>query len=304
MPSKSRPDSCTRLSSFDELSSFARAFSEGLLNLLVVLGPPGVGKSQTLRYLTGDKSCWISGSATPFGIYVEAYRYQDRQIVLDDVDGLMRDRQGVRLLKALCQTDPKKKVSWQSHAAALAREGIPQSFVTSSPVAIIANAWFDSVDVRALEDRGHVIEFDPPPLEVHQQAAKWFWDQEVFDFVADNLHLIAQHSLRTYVTAWERKRAGLAWKSLVFDRCLSGTAREVAILKADPEFTSEEERVREFVRQGFGCRATYFNYAKQLKAVPDVPRILLLNHAPPAADDSPPSLIEILKRRHRGLGQG
>jgi hypothetical protein len=40
-----------------------------------------------------------------------------------------------------------------------------------------------NADVAALEDRGHVLVFEPTALEVHHQAAGWFWDQQIFDFV-------------------------------------------------------------------------------------------------------------------------
>jgi hypothetical protein len=218
--------------------------------------------------------------------------------------GLARDRQGVRLLKALCQTDPEKTVCWHTLANALEQHGVPQSFKTTSQVAILANTWFFSEDLRALEDRGHVVVFDPPPLEIHRHASEWFWDQEIFDFVAEHLQVMNQHSLRTYVTAWERKRAGLPWHSAVLDRCLVGLAREVAKLKSDPKYTSEEERVRAFVTAGFGCRATYFNHAKQLRPAEQIPRIELTRTGPSTAKTSAETLIEILRRRHKGLGQG
>jgi hypothetical protein len=45
--------------------------------------------------------------------------------------------------------------------------------------------------------------FEPTALEVHRQAAGWYWDQEIFDFIACRLQLIAQHSLHMYMQAWE-----------------------------------------------------------------------------------------------------
>jgi len=303
MPSKSRPVFHTRLTTYQELRRFGEAFAEGHLRLLILLGPPGIGKSQTLREWTSNTSSWIAGNASPFGIYVECYRHRNEPIVLDDVDGLARDRQGIRLLKALCQTDQEKTVCWHTLTHALEQQGVPQSFKTTSQVAILANTWAFSEDVRALEDRGHVVVFDPPPLEIHRQASEWFWEQEIYDFVAEHLHVMDQHSLRTYVTAWERKQAGLPWHSAVLDRCLTGPAREVAKLKSDPRYTSEEERARAFVAAGFGCRATYFNLFNQPAPPEKIPRIELTRTGPPSAPVEE-SLIEMLKRRHKGLGQG
>ena len=242
MKSKSRPAFHTRVETYRDLEMYVDAFSNGHLSLLFVYGPPGVGKSWTMRERVGDRAFTINGTASPFGIYVAAYHHRDEPIVLDDIDGLTANPQGVRLLKALGQTDREKTVSWQTQAAALERENIPKSFKTQSPIAILANSHFASVDAQALEDRGHVIVFAPTPVEVHQKAARWFWDQEVFDFVADHLHNMVRHSFRTYVTASERKKAGLPWQSAVLDRCLSGPALEVAKLRSNPQFQTEEER--------------------------------------------------------------
>src|SRR5262249_6504493 len=55
-------------------------------------------------------------------------------LVLDDVDGLYADRQGIRLLKALGQTEGTKTLSWQSAAPALARHDLPRQFTTTSRV--------------------------------------------------------------------------------------------------------------------------------------------------------------------------
>src|SRR6202142_3163366 len=88
-----------------------------------------------------------------FGIYLQAHEHRNQPIVLDDVDGLYRDRQGIRLLKTLCQTDKVKTVSW--HTAVATRLGIPRQFSTTSKVAIIANQWTSlNPDVAALEDPG------------------------------------------------------------------------------------------------------------------------------------------------------
>ena len=235
---------------------------------------------------------------------MKCFEHRNSAVILDDVDGLARDRQGVRLLKSLCQTDPEKTVGWCTHSSALEKLGVPQTFQTRSQVAIVANAWFFSEDIQALEDRGHVVVFEPSPLEVHLQAAKWFWSQRVFDFVADHLHLITRPSLRLYITAWERMQAGLDWESVILDRCLSGTAKEVAQLRADKSYATEEERVRAFIEKGLGCRATFFNIAKKLRPSEIVPRIALTQSAPRAITDWRETIKEILKGRSKGIGQG
>src|SRR5215472_5317123 len=193
------PPHALRLSTYVELEAYVRAFAEGHLHLLMLFGPPGVGKSRAVRQALDCHVGWISGQATPLGIFLEAYAHRHQPLVLDDVDGLYADRSGIRLLKALCQTEPSKTLSWHTATSILKGRAVPQQFTTTSHVALIGNDWKTlNADVAALEDRGHVLLFEPTALEVHRQAGAWFWDQEIFDFIARHLHLMRQHSLRIY----------------------------------------------------------------------------------------------------------
>src|SRR5262249_49828250 len=213
---------------------------------------------------------WISGQATPLGIYLEAYEYRHLPLVLDDIDGLYTDRSGIRLLKALCQTEPVKTLGWHTRTSFLERRDGPPQFTTNCRVALIGNDWKTlNADVAALEDRGHVLFFEPTAWEVHRQAAGWFWDQEIFDFVAGQLHLTVQHSLRTYGQAWELKQAELDWKRAVLSRCLSGPGLMVARLLGEPSFPNEAARVQAFIAAGGGCRATYYHHARKPRPAND-----------------------------------
>jgi hypothetical protein len=158
--------------------------------------------------------------------------------------------------------------------------------------------------VAALEDRGHVLVFEPTALEVHRQAAGWFWDQEIFDFVAVQLHLTRQQSLRTYRHAWELKQAGLDWRRAVLCRCLTGLGLLVARLKADPSFPSEAARVRAFVAAGAGCRATYYHLARRLRASTPAPAIALPQTTPPKPPGLDPDHLDQLRQRFGHLGNG
>jgi hypothetical protein len=209
------------------------------------------------------------------------------------------------LLKALAQTERTKTLGWHTAAPALHREGVPRQFTTTSRVALVGNDWKTlNADVAALEDRGHVLVFEPTALEVHRHAARWFWDAEIFDFVANHLHLIAQHSLRTYRQAWELKQAGLDWQQGVLCRCLTGTALIVAQLKANRSFGSEAARARAFVQAGAGCRATYFHHAHKLRPLAGTPKIALTQTTPPADALPNADYLDQLRRRFGELGNG
>jgi hypothetical protein len=289
---------------YDELMKYVGAFAAGYLNLLILTGNPGLGKSRLLKAALGPGACVIEGNTTPFGMFLRLFEAIDMPVVIDDVDGLSQNRDAVRLLKCVCQSDPVKMVSWNSDARTLAKKQIPTQFRTTSKIAIIANEWRQlGLDVAALEDRGHLIHFDPDAAEVHRKAAEWFWDQQVFDFIGQRLAWIERPSFRHYVAAAELKQAGLNWKEDILARCLSGKLLVVAQLKASDACSNEADRVNVFIERGHGCRATYFNLARKLPPLVEPDR-LTLNGAPSAVRKPLEELTELLKKRHGRLGRG
>jgi len=56
-------------------------------------------------------------------------------------------------------------LSWHTATPILQRRGVPPQFTTTSRVALIGNDWKTlNADVAALEDRGHVLMFEPTAL--------------------------------------------------------------------------------------------------------------------------------------------
>jgi len=263
-----RLQGAVHISTYRQLEDFISAFAAGHINLLIVVGAPGLAKSRTVRAQLGQGACWIEGNATPFGMYVKLYRYRESFVVIDDVDSLYSDRNGVRLLKCLCQTEPEKSVAWQSAARSLEREGIPREFVSTSRVIIICNDWKTlNRNVVALQDRGHTLVFEPTAEEVHKKTGEWFReDPDIYDWFGENLHLVREPSMRVYLRAAELKRAGMDWMDIVPLAPEDQRQRLVAELQADSSYCTEESRAQEFNSRGGGCRATYFNHSRRLKA--------------------------------------
>src|SRR5277367_4445610 len=231
------------LTTYQRLEAYVRAFAEGHFHLLILIGEGGLGKSRSVRAALGGQGCWIEGNATPFGMYAKLYRHRDEFIVIDDVDGLYGDRSGIRLLKCLCQTEEEKTVAWHSDARSLARQGIPREFTPKSRVVIIANDWKTlNNNVAALQDRGHVVFFEPSAAEIHAQAATWFDDPEIYAWFAANLHRVHTPSLRHYVRARELKAAGMDWTDILAEGDDNRRARLAAELLASPAYDSIEAR--------------------------------------------------------------
>ncbi len=252
------------LSSYDRLEAYLGAFAGGHFNLLILVGAGGLAKSRSVRAVLNGKACWIEGNATPFGMYVKLYRHRDQFVVIDDVDALYADPSGVRLLKCR-QTEEVKAVAWHSDARSLERQGIPREFTTKSRVVIISNDWKTlNKNVAALQDRGHVLLFQPSAAEVHAQAGKWYDDREIYAWFAANLHRIHEPSLRHYVRARELKAAGMDWTDVLAVEAENKRARLAAELLASDAHGSTAARVKAFVEQGGECRATFFNYRRKI----------------------------------------
>jgi len=302
MTSPKRPRNAIVVKTYADFDRYVTAWADGCLNLLILVSRPGLGKSSAVRQALGQRVLWLEGNATPFRIYCSLWKWRHEPIVIDDVDSLYADRSSVRLLKSLCQTEQIKTVSWLTNSATLEKEGIPRQFDTTSRVVIIANEWKTlNANVQAVEDRGHLIMFEPTALEIHRRVAEWFdvEHQQIFDFIGERLHLFSDLSMRLYTNAQELKTARIHWRRVLLGRCLSGPTRLVAELKADPSYATEQDRVKAFIAMGGGCRATYFNHAKKLQPSAPPPRIVLKNAAPRQTHGMH-DLIALLKRRSGG----
>lgn len=262
----SMPEGGITLRTYADFEAYLAAFARGHINLLIVVGPPGLAKSRTVRRMVGDEVCWIEGNATAFGIFTKLYRQRDEFVVIDDVDSLYSDRNGIRLLKCLCQTEDVKTLAWHSASRTLEKAGIPREFSTRSRAIIVCNDWRTlNRNVAALQDRGHVLVFRPTAAEVHERAREWFTDAEILDWFEEHLPHIHEPSLRLYVRAAELKRAGMDWHSVVPLAPATARRQLILMLRSDSSFPTEEARVREFMQRGGGCRATYFNHIRRLR---------------------------------------
>ncbi len=254
------------LVTYAALEAYVKAFAAGHMNLLILVGPPGLSKSRTVRSVLRDTAAWIEGNATAFGMYLELFQSRDRFVVIDDVDSLYSDKNGIRLLKCLCQTEDHKLVAWHSASRTLEKAGVPREFATQSRVIIICNDWRTlNRNVAALQDRGHVLLFRPTAAEVHAKAQGWFQDQEILEWFSSNLHRIPNPSLRLYLRAAELRKAGMDWANCLPVLPENMRKRLVKELMDDASYETVESRAQAFSAQGGGCRATYFNYLRQLR---------------------------------------
>jgi hypothetical protein len=151
---------------FDILHNMTRAACEGNIRAMIVVGPPGVGKSfgveaelekaSFLDTIAGRriKSEVVKGAATPIGLYQMLYKYSDKDnvLVFDDCDMLFYDDLSLNLLKAALDTSKRRKICWNSESRVLRQEGIPEQFDFKGSIIFITNLSFDHIRSKKLQD--------------------------------------------------------------------------------------------------------------------------------------------------------
>ena len=253
---------------FEQFRQYCFSFGQGSLPLLIVVGSPGLSKSRTMAEACPEARIIQGGNLSAFGFYLELYQYKNQPIIIDDIDALYTNRDSVRLLKCVCQTEPTKVCGWHTASKKLPQDnfGNPiKEFKTTSHIAIIANEWKSlNKNVEALADRGHLLSFDPSASEVHENVCGWFKDQEILDYFEEHLGDIHNPSMRTYKAALDLKNAGHDWKTPLLQTWQKPIPEELAIMKLANMKMGEEDKVNLFCRWTGASRATYYRKVKAL----------------------------------------
>lgn len=254
-----------RIKTYDDLSQWSQMFADNKVDVMFLIGNPGVGKTFQLRKLTEDKCRWIAGTMSAYGLYIDLQLNIDAPYVLDDVDSLYADRAAIRTLKQLCSTEKRKTLSWVTGRTMKEDSAILPEFTTGSKVCIIANEWKSlNKNIGAVEDRGIVLNFDPSSEEVHQKAGTWFTDREIYNFIGGKLDLIKSPSFRHYVVAQQVKLAGLDWQTALMERWDLQPEELTYLTLAQQAFPLEHDRKMAWCKITGMSESSYANVKRRL----------------------------------------
>lgn len=110
MRSPEYPDGSIILSTYGELQREATAFGRGHYSEILVIGPPGTGKTkafEAVRDETPHLVAVIGGNAKPLATYAQCYFNSHKLLVFDDAKGLWRSDNIYKQLGDIYSLHPK-----------------------------------------------------------------------------------------------------------------------------------------------------------------------------------------------------
>ena len=317
------PESAMVIRDYARFLELGKQFAEGTIKALIVISGPGKGKSQIMKQALEavrptskddllhaallaelppqpappnlSPGLCVKGDCRPIKFHIKAYQHRDAPILIDDADAFLAKLDNREKVKHLAETDSYKLMSHESFAPQLLQYGVPNEFYTTSPVCILRNAW-DSGDHinQAIEDRGLVVYFDPSWEEVYRYIGEWFWDQEIYDYLLEQLPLLREPSIRPLTKAYHMKLSGSTifnWRTMID----AHTANKSLLMVSEflrKEFNSEADRINAWIKavksvdaDTPASKATWHRYLKELdllmRSGNRPQRILLTRTAPP-----------------------
>ena len=241
---------------FAILDDMTKAAIAGDIRAMIVVGPPGVGKSYGVEYqlekagmfdqISGKKIKYqvIKGAMTPIGLYCTLYKNSDPRnvLVFDDCDSVFQDDVALNILKAALDSGKKRRICWNSDSSMLRREGVPDAFEFKGSAIFITNLKFDHLKSKKLQDhlealqsRCHFLDLTLDTtrdkiLRIRQIFRKGdlFQDydltpeqgEEIVQFMQDNHAKLREISLRMALKLADLTKIGDNWQALAESTCM------------------------------------------------------------------------------------
>jgi len=205
---------------YELLNKSLEAVSKGTINLLILKGLPGTGKSYTTLKYVKDNDLnykYINNYATPLAFYKLLHENRNKDVLIfDDVQSI-NDPKIKSMLKSVCgELENKERiVSYHSTSPILKQEGLPDSFDLDVNIILIFND--DISGFEPIVNRGVTINFFFNFQEMFE-VLKTFKEpagieQDVLDYVEQNCNEATSNlSIRTLVILSKLHRANYDFK--------------------------------------------------------------------------------------------
>jgi hypothetical protein len=244
---------------FEILQEMTRATISGDVRAMIVVGPPGVGKSYGVEFeleksglfdkISGRKIKYeiVKGAMTPIGLYCTLYRHSDANnvLVFDDCDSVFQDELALNILKAALDSGKKRKIHWNSDSAMLRREGVPDVFDFKGGCIFITNLKFDNLKskkmqdhLEALQSRCHFLDLTLNTMRDKFLRIKQIFRQgqlfndydftpeqgdEILAFMEENKDRLREMSLRMALKIADLTKVSTNWQALARSTCMKNS---------------------------------------------------------------------------------
>jgi hypothetical protein len=174
-----------RITTLKPLKKLCRSFAAGRLPAVMLVGPPGQYKTQSLlKALKKSRHLYLRGRVSALSLYEQLYEHRDELVILDDTAEMLKDRNVQEMLRDLTESTESRQVSWRTQSNILADKGLPTSFETKSRLCVVANEVGTAGVWPALNSRCLRWEIDLSWAELIKQVRRdrWFHDEEILAF--------------------------------------------------------------------------------------------------------------------------
>ena len=151
---------------FGILDEMTRACIRGDVRAMIVVGPPGVGKSYGVEKQLEKAGIYselgsrpkpydvVKGAMSAIGLYCKLFNYKEKDnvLVFDDCDSVLQDELSLNILKAALDSKKTRKICWNTDSYKLRNEGVPDTFNFEGSAIFITNIKFDHVKSKKLQD--------------------------------------------------------------------------------------------------------------------------------------------------------
>ncbi len=189
------------------LNESLKAIKQGVINLLVLKGEPGFGKTYTtLEYCKNNQIShrYINTYTTPLSFYKLLYENKEKDVIIFDDLSSITDPTIKAMFKSICWGEETKErvIHYYSTTHILKDEGIPESFEFLPRIVLIFNK--PPIDFESIINRGVEIAFNftfKQKLQIFRDVqAEADIAQEILDYVKTECNEATQNlSIRSLI---------------------------------------------------------------------------------------------------------
>jgi len=225
---------------FDDLRTLVTMVIEDINPSLIIAGRGGIGKTRTVMKTIKDFGLVkdqdyvvIKGASTALSLYKSLYINRDKILIYDDCDSILKDADGINILKAALDSYDEREISWLSRSTynpdtdepSKSRE-VPSRFMFEGQIIFITNRRIDEID-EAVKSRSYVVDISLTEEDIIEIMEKSLPEvqpnvpmktkQEVLNYLKESSRKSDEAiNMRTLIKAIKIRLSGASnWRELI-----------------------------------------------------------------------------------------